>query len=116
MVPDRGGVSLSIKGNPSQVSAEVLTNPNRLVIDFNDTAISKTPHKIQASEWGLKEIRLGINKSATRVVLDFGDNPVPTHRLRKLGQGLFVEIGTAKHEETAGNQTEVSAANAYKIG
>ena len=69
------------KGVADRYSAFAIGNPNRLVIDFQETGLVNVPGKIRVGKNSIKEIRLGYSGSRSRVVVDFGGSPVPPYRL-----------------------------------
>jgi len=74
-------------------SAFAFENPYRLVIDFEDTGLGKVPLKIKIDKPPMNEIRLGKNGHRTRLVVDFGEYPVPPFMVERKGNLAGVALG-----------------------
>ncbi len=74
-------------------SAFAFENPYRLVIDFEDTGLGKVPLKIKIDKPPMNEIRLGKNGHRTRLVVDFGEYPVPPFMVERKGNIAVVALG-----------------------
>jgi hypothetical protein len=89
-------------------STSVLGNPNRLVIDLRDTALRGTPRKMQVNKEPIKEIRLGRTPSRARVVIDFGDSPLPSHRIHREDNALVLILGKPAPKMASPSGTRVA--------
>jgi hypothetical protein len=67
----------------------MLQRPSRLVIDFETTRLGNVPPKIRVNEAPIQEIRLGYANSRARVVVDFGNGPVPKFKVEQ-GHSMLV--------------------------
>lgn len=85
------------EGVADRYSAFAIGGPNRLVIDFQETSLLNVPHKIRVGRNSIREIRLGYSGSRSRVVVDFGDSPVPPYRLHPESRRLVLVLGKALH-------------------
>jgi type IV pilus assembly protein PilQ len=84
-------IVISMKGEPGSITPLLMTKPNRLVVNFASTDVEKIRGKIKSSESGLNEIRIGGENSTAKVVMDFGDNPIPAYTIkREKAQALVV--------------------------
>ena len=74
-------------------SAFAFENPYRLVIDFESTGLGKVPAKIKVDKPPINEIRLGKNGHRARIVVDFGEYPVPPFMVERKGNLAVVALG-----------------------
>ncbi len=74
-------------------ATSVLSNPNRLVIDFDDTGLRGAERKLRVDKEPIKEIRLGHFQSKARIVVDFGESPVPSHRIHSEQNSMILVLG-----------------------
>ncbi|MFA6220975.1 MAG: AMIN domain-containing protein [Desulfomonilaceae bacterium] len=74
-------------------SAFAFENPYRLVIDFESTGLGKVPAKIKVDKPPINEIRLGKNGHRARLVVDFGEYPVPPFMVERKGNLAVVALG-----------------------
>ncbi|MGC8657694.1 MAG: AMIN domain-containing protein [Desulfomonilaceae bacterium] len=74
-------------------AAFAFQNPYRLVIDFEDTGLGKVPLKVKIDKPPINEIRLGTNGHRARLVLDFGEYPVPPFMVERKGNLAVVALG-----------------------
>jgi AMIN domain len=91
--PDLKRISISCDGPVGKHSAFVIQKPCRLVLDLQSTGLGRTPTRIKVGRGPLDEIRLGYANSRARVVVDFGDHPVPSFKIDKVTNGLLVNLG-----------------------
>ncbi len=76
----------------------VLHRPNRLAMDFDSSRIGPVPGKIKVEKAAVREIRLGCTDAKARVVIDFGENPVPPHTIIPRGKQVIVRFEKVAHE------------------
>ncbi len=93
VAPDLKQVSIECDGPVGNHSAFVIQKPHRLVLDLQSTGLGKIPTRINVGRSPLNEIRLGYADSRARVVVDFGDNPVPSFKIDRQANGLVVRLG-----------------------
>jgi hypothetical protein len=93
VAPDLKQISIKCDGPVGRHSAFVIQKPYRLVLDLDATGLGKIPAKINVGRTPLNEIRLGYANSRARVVMDFGDNPVPSFKVDKQSNGILVSLG-----------------------
>jgi len=93
VAPDFSHISIHSNGPLGKHSAFVIDRPYRLVIDFESTAIGNTKSKVRVDRGPLIEIRLGYNKGRARVVIDFGEHPVPPFNIDRKGDAFVVSLG-----------------------
>ena len=93
VAPDLKQISIKCDGPVGKHSAFVIQKPYRLVLDMESTGLGKIPTKINVGRNPLNEIRLGYANSRARVVMDFGDNPVPSFKVDKQSNGILVSLG-----------------------
>lgn len=74
-------------------SAFAFQNPYRLVIDFDNTGLGKVPVKMKVDKPPINEIRLGANGRRARLVVDFGEYPVPPFMVERKGNLAVVALG-----------------------
>lgn len=118
---DAGGVTdVKVSADAKQVriggdgplgrhAAFVIGAPSRLVVDFENAPLKAAQRRTLVDKGSLKEIRLGHFKDRTRVVLDFGDNPVPNYKINGEANQVIVDLGApdaaaaphARKKETA---------------
>ncbi len=93
VAPDLKQISIKCDGPVGKHSAFVIQKPYRLVLDLDSTGLGKIPPKINVGRNPLNEIRLGYANSRARVVMDFGDHPVPSFKVDKQSNGILVSLG-----------------------
>jgi hypothetical protein len=93
VAPDLKQISIKCDGPVGRHSAFVIQKPYRLVLDIESTGLGKIPPKIDVGRNPLNEIRLGYANSRARVVMDFGDHPVPSFKVDKQSGGIIVSLG-----------------------
>jgi hypothetical protein len=93
VAPDLKQVSIKCDGPVGKHSAFVIQKPYRLVLDLDSTGLGKIPPKINVGRNPLNEIRLGYANSRARVVMDFGDHPVPSFKIDRQNNSLLVSLG-----------------------
>jgi hypothetical protein len=93
VAPDLKQISIKCDGPVGKHSAFVIQKPYRLVLDLDSTGLGKIPPKINVGRNPLNEIRLGYANSRARVVMDFGDHPVPSFKVDKQSGGILVSLG-----------------------
>ncbi|MCL5123056.1 MAG: AMIN domain-containing protein [Deltaproteobacteria bacterium] len=74
-------------------AAFAFQNPYRLVIDFENTGLGKVPLKVKIDKPPINEIRLGNNGHRARLVVDFGEYPVPPFMVERKGNLAVVALG-----------------------
>lgn len=74
-------------------TAFVIDRPFRLVIDFEATSLGKLQGKIRVDREPISEIRLGYHNDRARVVVDFGDHPVPPFQIERDNNLFMVVLG-----------------------
>jgi hypothetical protein len=89
---DAQRVSIRTEGNVGRHAESAVSNPSRLVIDIPSATLARPLNVTGAGrECGLG-IRAAKSDSGARIVLDFGDGPMPQYRIRKVGHYLLVFI------------------------
>lgn len=91
--PDAGSIFVKSEGAVGRHSAFVIKNPFRLVVDFDSTALAKVPGRINVPGDRIREIRLGHKDTRTRLVVDFGDHPVPAFRIDRGPGRIHIALG-----------------------
>lgn len=99
-------VSLQATGHLGRHLARVIGQPNRLVIDFEDTVVGKIPRKIPVKSGDLREMRTGHFKGQARLVLDFGDHPVPTFDIKRKGNNFWVKLAKSASSNNSKAQAD----------
>lgn len=89
VTPDSKRISVRADGQIGRHSVFALENPNRLVLDIEDNGVSRETAISGTIAAGL-EIRAARKGSGSRVVLNFGNRPVPEHRVRTVGNYLLL--------------------------
>jgi AMIN domain len=93
VAPDLKQISIRCDGPVGKHSAFVIQKPYRLVLDLDSTGLGKIPPKINVGRNPLNEIRVGYANSRARVVMDFGDHPVPSFKIDKQSNSILVSLG-----------------------
>ncbi len=91
--PDLKVISIKCDGPIGKHSAFVIPKPHRLVVDIESTGLGKIPARINVGRKPLNEIRVGYANSRARVVVDFGDHPVPPFKIEKQINAILVNFG-----------------------
>ena len=92
LTPDLKQIMIRFEGEIGKHSAFVMANPCRLVLDFEATGLAKLPGKISVNRDPISEIRLGAVASRSRLVVDFGDQPVPAFKIEQGGDMVTVRL------------------------
>jgi hypothetical protein len=100
LTPD--GRRLAIKSESRMGSyTEQMVPPSRLVIDITGTGVTQLPRISGLARDSSLNIRTAKTPSGARVVLDFGSQPVPDHKIVKMNNYLLVFLGQATGQEEA---------------
>ena len=89
-------IKIKFSGQVGRHTAYVVERPYRLVMDFEATGLGKVPPRIKVDRGPIREIRLGSTSSRARVVVDFGENPVPPFNLSTHQELVVVTLGKAQ--------------------
>ena len=96
-----GDTSLEIVADAQiTAQAQVLSDPERLVIDVPNAAMGRGLHKLWVNRGVVKDIRVGLfstNPPITRIVVDCSA-PTP-YRLIPSGKTVIVKLGDAKQDD-----------------
>lgn len=90
---DLSSISIYSQGPIGKHSAFVIDKPYRLVIDFDSATIGNTKARIRVAHPPITEIRLGYHNNRARVVVDFGENPVPPYRIERKEDVVVLTFG-----------------------
>lgn len=93
--PDLRQIFIKCDNPVGRHSAFIMQRPYRLVLDFDSMGLAKVPGKIAVNRGGISEIRLGSNNNKARIVIDFGDSPVPAFNIEKRSEMAVVNLGDA---------------------
>lgn len=74
-------------------NAFAFDKPYRLVIDFEHTSLGKVPSKLKIEKPPIDEIRLGKMDNRARLVIDFGDYPVPSYAIERQENMAVIALG-----------------------
>ncbi len=96
VAPDLRRITVRADGPPAKPKAFVLPRPNRLVMDFESCKLGPVVGKIRVDREPIREIRLGSTDAKVRVVVDFGEHPVPPHTVNLEGNHVVVLLGRTK--------------------
>jgi hypothetical protein len=91
--PDLRRVAIKSEGHVVSNSTAVMAHPSRLVIDIPGAAVTQEPRVIGLEKDSALQVRLANTRSGAQVVLDFGDSPVPDHKVRQIDNYLIVLLG-----------------------
>ncbi|MGO9119519.1 MAG: AMIN domain-containing protein [Desulfomonilaceae bacterium] len=92
-------IKIKFSGKAARPVAYIVERPYRLVVDFESTGVGHVPAKMTMNRGLLREIRTGSNSTRARVVLDFGENPVPPFNV--LRQSELVILNMGKNNQSA---------------
>jgi len=93
LAPDLTHIVIQHNGSIGRCATFVMGHPFRLVLDVGSTCLAKIPGKIRVDRTPISEIRLGYANSRVRVVVDFGDNPVPPFQVERGGREIRLKLG-----------------------
>ncbi|MBI5252702.1 MAG: AMIN domain-containing protein, partial [Desulfomonile tiedjei] len=100
--PDLRQVSIKFDGFAGKHSAFVIERPYRLVLDFDSTALARVPNRINVGRDPIDSIRLGQGGNGrARVVVDFGDHPVPPFRIDRQASAVIVSLASGSVNRAA---------------
>ncbi len=91
--PDQKQITIEGDKDLGNHTAFAFQNPYRLVIDFETTGLGKVPLRIKVDKPPINEIRLGKNDRRARLVIDFGEYPVPPFMVERRGNLAVVALG-----------------------
>jgi hypothetical protein len=97
ITPDCRRIAVRADGNIGRHSLCALESPNRLVLDIEGNGVSKEPTISGTIAAGV-EVRAVRRGSGARVVMNFGNRPIPEHRIKSVGNYLLLFLegwGTA---------------------
>jgi hypothetical protein len=86
-------IVIKYTGAVGKHAAFVIERPHRLVIDFASVSIGNVRRKIDVNDKGIQQIRLGQTPARARLVVDFGENPVPTFKIQRMDRAILVMLG-----------------------
>ena len=86
-------IKIKFSGKATRPVAYIVERPYRLVVDFDSTGVGHVPSKMTINRGLLREIRTGSNSTRARVVLDFGENPVPPFSVLRQSELVVLHIG-----------------------
>lgn len=103
VTPDGRRVAIKSESRMGRHTEQVAGNPSRLIIDVSGTGITKVPRISGVTDRSPMDIRAAKTASGARVVLDFGRQPVPDHKVLRMDNYLIVFLGqgTARMESDA---------------
>lgn len=93
--PDLRQIVVRADGVLGRHTAFAFDKPYRLVIDFESTSLGKIPSKIKLEKPPISEIRLGKLENRARLVIDFGENPVPAYAIERQDNMVVIALGEA---------------------
>ncbi len=91
--PDLRQIVVRADGVLGRHTAFAFDKPYRLVVDFESTSLGKIPSKIKLEKPPISEIRLGKLENRARLVIDFGDNPVPSYAIERQENMAVIALG-----------------------
>lgn len=98
--PDLRQVGIRFEGQAGKHSAFVIENPYRLVLDFDSTGLAAVSNRIAVGRDPIDSIRLGQGNGRARVVVDFGNHPVPPFRIDRQASAVIVHLGSSAASRT----------------
>jgi hypothetical protein len=101
VTPDGRRVAIKSESRMGSYTEQVVANPSRLVIDIAGTGVSQLPRISGLTSDSSLNIRTAKTASGGRVVLDFGSQPVPDHKIVKMNNYLLVFLGQPSVQEEA---------------
>lgn len=107
--PDLRQIVVRADGVLGRHTAFAFEKPYRLVVDFESTSLGKIPSKIKLEKPPISEIRLGKLENRARLVIDFGENPVPPYAIERQDNMVVIALGEAgppKSDDQADNIQE----------
>jgi hypothetical protein len=90
--PDARQIMIKGDGPLGKQSAFVINKPYRLVVDFDFAGLGPMPRRTRMNGSPINEIRLGTVNSRSRVVADFGENPVPQFKIHHRGNLVVIAL------------------------
>jgi len=90
--PDARQIMIKGDGPLGKHSAFVINQPYRLVVDFDAAGLGPLPRRTKINGNPINEVRLGTVNSRSRVVADFGENPVPPFKIHLRGNLVVIAL------------------------
>ncbi len=91
--PDMRQVVITGDGVLGRHTTFTLDKPYRLVVDFDSTALGNMINRIKLERPPISEIRLGKLQNRARLVIDFGDFPVPAYAIERSNNVAVIALG-----------------------
>jgi hypothetical protein len=91
--PDLRRVAIKSEGHVVGNNTGVMAHPSRLVVDIPGAVVTQEPRVMGLAKDSALQVRLANTRSGAQVVLDFGDSPVPDHKVRQIDNYLIVLLG-----------------------
>lgn len=91
--PDMRQIVVRADGVLGRHTAFAFDKPYRLVVDFDSTSLGKISNKIKLEKPPINEIRLGKLENRARLVIDFGDFPVPSYAIERQDNMAVIALG-----------------------
>ena len=96
VAPDARNILLRYDGPIGKHAAFVMQNPSRLVVDFDATRLGSVPRKIKINQEPIDEVRLGHMGGRARLVVDFGDRPIPSFNVQRGPNLISISLGATE--------------------
>jgi hypothetical protein len=114
VAPDQKHISLRYSGDLGRHAAFVMSNPRRLVVDFEATGVARIPGRVKVDRPPIKEVRIGQDNGRARIVIDFGDEAVPPFSIDRQSDRVLVVLGNQSPHRTTlrGQASEAARAGA----
>lgn len=94
-------VIIRCQGMVEPPAAYELAEPSRLVIDFLHAGMGDVEGKKEYVGQSIREIRTGKLPKGSRLVVDFGENPVPQYQIRQIDNYFVVFLSDVPMEPAA---------------
>lgn len=98
--PDMRQVVVRADGVLGKHTAFAFEKPYRLVVDFDSTTLGRISNKIKLDRPPIGEIRLGKLENRARLVIDFGDYPVPAYAIERHENMAVIALGETTMPKT----------------
>ncbi len=101
--PDLRQIVVRGDGVLGKHTAFAFDKPYRLVVDFDSTSLGRIPSKIKLEKPPINEIRLGRMENRARLVIDFGENPVPSYAIERQDNMVVIALGESINSRQQAN-------------
>jgi hypothetical protein len=112
--PDLKRAAVKLDGELNQFNQFSLSKPSRIVIEFKNVSVNRTPKIVGLENGSGVTIRTANSPNGARVVFDFGDKQLPEYKLHKMGTNLLLSMSEWSGEACSGGPVSMPKEPRFK--